>query len=84
MLSLILGLGLLLSVALPGHAGSLGDANCNGVVNVSDAYWILAAHAGLAEEVPCPTLADVDGDGRIGAIDALLILQLDAGLIDAL
>ncbi len=41
---------------------------------------VLQLVAALVSELPCP--GDVDGDGATTALDALLILQLVAGLID--
>ena len=35
----------------------------------------------LSEAGPCPPLGDVTGDGRVTAVDALLILQAEAGLL---
>jgi hypothetical protein len=42
---------------------------------------VLQYVAGLRNTVPCPEAADVNNDGNIGAVDAALILQIDAGLI---
>ena len=39
---------------------------------------------GLLEVLECPENGDVNGDGRTNAPDAALILQLVAGLLDAL
>jgi hypothetical protein len=60
----------------------LGDAACDGDVDVIDAALILQFDAGLIDSLPCPENADVNGDGVINVIDAALILQLVAGLID--
>jgi hypothetical protein len=78
-----LGLALTLGVGTA-CAGSLGDANCDGVVNAVDARHILVAEVWLVDTVPCPSAADVNLDGAINSIDALLILQLDAGIIEGL
>jgi hypothetical protein len=64
--------------------GVTGDSNCNGLVDSVDAYLILHFDVGLVEGVPCPVLADVDADSRVGVRDAALVLQYDAGVIDKL
>jgi len=45
---------------------------------------ILQFAAGLLNSLPCEGSADVNGDGDIDVLDAALVLQLDAGLIDEL
>jgi len=45
---------------------------------------VLQYNAGLVTSLACLELADVNGDGRVDAIDAALILQFVAGLIDSL
>lgn len=60
---------------------ALGDVTGDGVVNSSDALWLLWKEAGLVVAVPFPGVADVNGDGQLTSSDALLILQLEAGLI---
>ena len=40
--------------------------------------------SGTATALPAPPLGDVNCDGNVNSIDAALILQLDAGLIDSL
>lgn len=39
---------------------------------------------GLVQSLPCHTLGDANADGAINAVDAALILQYAAGLIDNL
>jgi hypothetical protein len=68
----------------PTAPGLAGDANCDTNVNAVDAAYILQLTAGRISDVPCPQLANVDGDGDIDAIDAVLILQYTAGLINNL
>ncbi len=63
---------------------SLGDVNCDGVVNAIDAAVILQYDAGLLASLRCVENADANGDGLINALDAALVLQYDAGLIDSL
>ena len=62
-----------------------GDASCDYEVNGGDAVRLLQEVA-EARLVParCSWYADVNVDGIISAIDALLILQREAGLLDRL
>ncbi len=60
---------------------TLGDVNCDGVIDSIDAALIVQMWAGLSVSLPCQHIADVNGSGVIGPIDALLILQYNAGLI---
>jgi hypothetical protein len=43
---------------------------------------ILQHDAGIVATLGCPENADADGDGDIGPLDALLVLQFVAGIID--
>ncbi len=45
---------------------------------------ILRYSAGLDYTVPCPNGADVNYDGFIDSVDALIILQYVAGLVESL
>ncbi len=56
-----------------------GDADCNGEIESTDATYILQYSALLIDLVPCPDNADMNGDGAINALDAVLILQYVAG-----
>jgi hypothetical protein len=67
----------------PTPVRTLGDFNCDGLVNPIDAALILQIEAGLAVPLPCTGNGDVNGDGELNAIDAALILQYHAGLIEA-
>ena len=60
---------------------ALGDVTGDGLVNSSDALWLLWFEAALVVAVPFPGVADLNGDGQLTSSDALLILQLEAGLI---
>lgn len=63
----------------------VGDADCSGGVDSRDAFAVLSLDVGYRElSTVCTTNADVNGDGRITPVDALLILQYDAGIIDGL
>ncbi|MCH8007369.1 MAG: dockerin type I repeat-containing protein [Chloroflexi bacterium] len=60
----------------------LGDADCSGELTSLDASWILQYSAELVDAVPCPELADVNQDGYVDAVDATIVLQKVAGLIE--
>ena len=62
----------------------LGDVNCDGSVNPTDAALLLQLAAALIDELPCPDAGDADGDGETTVIDATVILQFSAGLISSL
>jgi hypothetical protein len=49
----------------------------------TDALLVLQLSAQLIAGLPCAQYGDVNGDGRIDTLDALLILQFAAGLIDS-
>ncbi len=55
-----------------------GDIDGNGLVNSQDALWVLWLTTGVIDFVPFSD--DLNGDGRTGPIDALLILQIEANL----
>ncbi len=69
---------------LPAVQPLVGDASCDGAVNVVDAALVLQFNAGLLGSLPCVGNADANVDGRINAIDVALILQFTAGLLDSL
>lgn len=54
----------------------LGDGTRDGVVNSSDASFIAS---GVAEDRAISTENDVNGDGTIDAVDAMLVKQYSAG-----
>jgi len=58
-----------------------GDVNCDENVDPIDATIVLQYVAGLLDGLPCPQNADLDEDGEITAKDAMIILQMSAGLI---
>lgn len=65
-------------------AGTMGDADGDGQVLVTDALLVLRCALGLMELSPqAQTLADADGSGDVGVNDALLILRLAMGLIES-
>lgn len=58
----------------------LGDVDCSMEVSSIDAALVLQFDAQLLNALQCPELADISGDDRSNSLDALLILQLVAGL----
>jgi len=52
-------------------------------MDAKDVLLVLQFNAGLLRTLPCPQHADVDTNGHITSIDALLMLQRIAGLIPA-
>lgn len=61
---------------------SIGDVTCDGRVDSRDAAALLQLEARRVGAIPCQHAADVNGNGDPGVLDALLILQYDAGLLD--
>lgn len=71
------------SVAPP--AGIAGDADLNGVLDISDALLALRFSMGLVGLSPdAQALCDTDGSGDVGVNDALTILRLAMGLVGGL
>ncbi|MCH8162125.1 MAG: dockerin type I repeat-containing protein [Chloroflexi bacterium] len=60
----------------PTPAGLSGDVDCNGTVDAVDATLILQFDARLISRLRCQENADVNGDGAINSIDAVLIASL--------
>lgn len=57
----------------------LGDVDCSAdLPNSEDALLLLQVSAGYltVEDLACPGNADVDGDGRVDAVDALRVFQM--------
>ena len=69
----------------PVAPASSGDANLDGVINVSDAVAVLQ-YITNGEKYPLSAKArknaDCDGDTGITGNDAIMIQKYDAGLID--
>ncbi len=61
-----------------------GDVDCSTAVNSVDAQLMLQRSALLLSWLGCPQFADVNLDRRDDAVDSLLTLQYDAGLIAGL
>lgn len=61
------------------HSDILGDANADGLVDISDATAIQRHAAGIEEILYSPDEADVDGDGEITVVDATLLQSYLAG-----
>jgi type VI secretion system secreted protein Hcp len=80
------------ATATPTPAGRQGDVNCDGVVNVVDALFILQYEVGLRVDgggcpLPPPPHelldaagGDVNKDGLTNVVDALFILQCEVGV----
>ena len=60
----------------------LGDVSCDGTVTSVDAIYLLWLDVGFTVGNVCIVNADVNGDQEINPVDALLILQVEAGIID--
>ena len=52
-----------------------GDADCNETVDVSDLLAVLLAIGNTDAAAPCASDTDVNCDGVISGLDALLILR---------
>ena len=61
-----------------------GDVNGDGQVSSLDALWIRWLVAGGVDSVAVGDVADLNKDVAINAIDSLLVLHFEAGLIPAL
>ena len=57
----------------PTPAGLSGDVDCNGTVDAIDATLILQFDARLISRLRCQKNADVNQDGAINSIDAVLV-----------
>jgi rhamnogalacturonan endolyase len=62
-------------------AGTKGDVNNNGTIDIVDALLIAQYYVGLNPSNFDPSLADVNCSGDIDIVDALLIAQRYVGLI---
>jgi len=69
--------------------GLCGDVNCDGIVSVVDALFILQYEVGLrdgSDQCPAPSgylylpACDVNCDGACNVVDALFVLQYEVGL----
>lgn len=60
-------------------AGTVGDVDCNGTVEQTDAQMILDYEAQLLDKELILKVSDVSGDGKIDSNDAVLITQFLAG-----
>jgi len=66
----------------PVLVGARGDANCDGLLDVNDALYLLGRFSAVTTPVPCPTslgslgegAGDANCDGEIDLFDALAIL----------
>lgn len=60
----------------PDSGGPSGDVNGDGEVDAADVQAVLDASVGLSPEVADLTAGDMNSDGQISLIDALLLVQL--------
>jgi hypothetical protein len=58
-----------------------GDFTCDDSSDSIDALVILQYDAKLTPHPKCKSLADLDGNGELSAVDATLVLQIDANLV---
>jgi hypothetical protein len=58
--------------------------DCSSAVSSVDAQLMLQRNASLLDWLGCPQFADVNLDRRSDAVDSLLTLQYDAGLVAGL
>ena len=69
----------------PGPRPGSGDANCDGTTDSLDALLVLQVDARLnGDGLSCFDAANVHLDYWMNALDAALILQYEAGLLDSL
>ena len=68
-------------IILSPEPAEAGDVNCDGLTDSRDSYLLLQLAADRQPNLLCRHAADVNGDGAIGPLDALLVLQYDAGLL---
>ena len=59
----------------------MGDANADGVLDVTDALLVLRYALGVLTFIPGHEVADVNGDGTVNMTDALLVLRIALGVI---
>ena len=81
LLSVLLALTMLLSVAVVSYASAPGDIDGDGSVTATDARYALRASVGLeslsdAQKI----LADYDKNGSVEAADARMVLRVSVGL----
>ncbi len=58
-----------------------GDIDCDDATTSIDGLIILQFVAGVTPLPECKSVADLSGNGGLDAIDAALVLQVDAGLV---
>ncbi len=61
-----------------------GDVNCNYAASAVDALLLLQVITGLRTGFSCAEGADVSEDGTTDAVDAALVLQFSAGMLERL
>ena len=66
------------------YSDILGDADCNGRIDMNDSYNVTLFKAGMYKKAFSNIAADVNCDGVVNQCDALLIGRYDLGLINTL
>ena len=61
---------------------TLGDPNGDGLINSTDALWIIQSEFGLRQGLTIAT-SDLNDDGLINSTDALWVIQIEFGLREA-
>jgi uncharacterized repeat protein (TIGR01451 family) len=66
---------------VPTAAGkSSGDLNCDGVLDGRDVLALLGRVSEIASASACPNTADLNHDGKVSVLDAVVVLEYWAGL----
>lgn len=80
-MAMMLTLCILSVNATTAPAGDIGDANCDGMLDISDATFVMRVVAGLEKATAEQTLlGDTDNDGKITIFDATNIQRYHAKL----
>lgn len=66
------------NISITGEGGTilLGDANCDGIVNILDIITLVNHIVGLNPQPFCPENSDLNGDGEINILDIVLTTNI--------